>query len=285
PPRKLTTALLAATVLAACGGSSGSADGGLPALPPPPAQAACDDQAASRVPARVDEQIGIDTAANLGPAAPLIGFIHGIAAPSGPDADFHAEAAARITALKPALWRVSDARHHAKAKALGAQQIMYSSADELFGYQPVYYPWNDSGTRSGSFDNWARFDANAANLLQRGLAPGQGVDYWVVLNEPPVSHYTDAERQQLLETYRHGWHNFKNGRPEQNVVGPTSLGFNALLIQSFLDYAAAQNLKYDAIDWHEIGTRPEDVVAHASEVRAMLAARPGLGTPAITISE
>ncbi len=228
--------------------------------------------------------ITIDASSNDGPATPLIGFVHGIAAPSGADYDFPPETAARIAALKPTLWKVSDPRHYLKAKPFGAQ-IMYASSDQYFRYQEIYYPWNDTGTKSGRFDDWANFDANAISVLQRSLTWAQPVDYWGILNEPQFVHYAAADRKRLMQTYKHGYHDFKDGHPEQKVVAPTTIGYSHAVMKPFLDHAAASDLRFDAIDWHELGSRPEDVVDHANDLRALLAARPGLGSPPIIIDE
>ena len=244
----------------------------------------CTDQSASRVPAAVAATITIDAASNRGPAAPLIGFVHGIAAPSGADYDFPAETRARIAALKPTLCKVSDSRHYLKARSFGAQ-ILFASSDAYFNYQPLYYPWNNTGTASGSFDNWANFDANARGLLQRSLTQAQPVDYWGIVNEPQFGRYSTTDQQRMLATFGHGYHSFKDGHPEQKVVAPTTIGYSHTVLQTLLDHAVANVLRFDAIDWHELGTRPEEVVAHAADLRALLAARPSLGMPPILIDE
>jgi hypothetical protein len=276
---RVATALGMALMCSACGGSAGA--GGTPTAA---GDAACTDQSGTRVLATIGASITVD-ASSVGPAAaPLIGFIHGIAAPSGADQDFPAETMARITALKPTLWKVSDSRHYLKAKSFGAQ-IMYASSDAYFNYQAIYYPWNNTGTASGTFDDWVNFDANATSVLQRSLTLAQPVDYWGVLNEPQFIQYTATDQQRMLATFKHGYHDFKDGHAEQKVVAPTTIGYSRSFMVPLLDDAVANGLTFDAIDWHELGTRPEDVVSHADDLRALLAARPGLGTPPIIIDE
>lgn len=270
-----------ALMCSACGG--GSDDG---SSPPPVVVVApgCVDQSRSRILASVDATITVNASINSGPAVPLIGFVHGIAAPSGADYDFPEDTKTRIAALKPSLWKVSDSRHFLKAKSFGAQ-IMYASSDEYFNYQPIYYPWNSTGTSSGIFDNWANFNANAVAILQQSLTQNQPIDYWGVINEPQFVQYSSIDQQRLLTTFNHGYHNFKDGHAEQKVVAPTTIGYTRVVMEPLLDYAVANNLYFDAIDWHELGTRPEDVVTHADDLRALLAARPSLGTPPIIIDE
>ncbi len=229
-------------------------------------------------------EITIDVSSDDGQAAPLIGFVHGIAAPSVPDYDFPAETISRIAALQPTLWKVSDSRHYLKAQAFGAQ-IMYASSDAYFNYQAIYYPWNDTGTQWGRFDDWANFDANAVALLKDSLVPSRQVDYWGIINEPQFIVYSEADQQRLKETFSHGYHDFKDGHPEQRVVAPTTIGYSSKIITALLDYAEDKELRFDAIDWHELGSRPEDVVAHVDDLRALLAARPSLGSPPIIIDE
>jgi hypothetical protein len=62
-------------------------------------------------------------------------------------------------------------------------------------------------------------------------------------------------------------------------------------MRTFLDYVVAHHLKLDAISWHEVdsvpGTtgNPSNVETHVAQARALLAARPSLGHPAIFVNE
>ncbi len=245
---------------------------------------ACPEASSSGATAKGLISVRIDAASNAGVATPLIGFVHGISAPSGPDYDFPPETAARIAALNPTLWKVSDTRHYLKARSFGAE-IMYASSDEYFNYQSFYYPWNDTGTQSGQFDNWSGFNANAIEVLQRSLNLAYPVNYWGIINEPQFIHYSATDQGRLLDTFKHGYHSFKDGHPEQMVVAPTTIGYNHTIMENLLNYAVANNLRFDALDWHELGSRPEDVLANVQDTRALLAARPSLGTPTILIDE
>ena len=64
-------------------------------------------------------------------------------------------------------------------------------------------------------------------------------------------------------------------------------------ITSFLDFAVATNLRFDAIAWHPLGgatfadaqTQPQSIVDDASIIRQLLRERPSLGTPLIAANE
>lgn len=231
-----------------------------------------------------DETITVDAASNGGSPSPLIGFVHGIAAPSGPDEDFPAATQEKIAALAPGFWKVSDARHYKKARSFNAD-VMYASSDEFFDYAPLYYPWNEGGTAAGTFDDWVSFDANEHAVLQVSLSQGQPVSYWGILNEPQIIKYSPKDQARIVQTFGHGYHDFKDGHPEQRVTAPTTIGYSSTVMAALLDYAQSNGLVFDAYDWHELGTRPEDVVAHVADLRSLLQSRPSLGNPPVIIDE
>jgi hypothetical protein len=232
-----------------------------------------------------DEVITVNSASNESSATPLIGFVHGISPSSGADYDFPSATQTKIVALAPTFWKVSDWRHYAKAKRFNAL-VMFASADAYFNYQPIYYPWNNPPTRAGTLDDWVAFNANAVSILQSSLmSPARPVDYWGIVNEPQFSQYSPSDQARLLETFGHGYHNFKDQDSHQKVVGPGTIGYNTTIFTAFLNDAVEKSLKYDAITWHELGTRPEDVVTHVNNLQSLLAARSSLGNPPIIIDE
>ena len=86
----------------------------------------------------------------------------------------------------------------------------------------------------------------------------------------------------------------KAADPTAKVVGPTISGFllapdpkhpSLLDLPTFLQYSAANNLRFDGIVWHETARdylnpydwTAESVVTHIDTMRAMLAQYPQLG--------
>ncbi len=276
----LAAGLLAAGLCVDCSGSGGGGSG--PVVAAAVAASSCSNTSMTPV-GGPTESVTIDVPSNDGAAAPLVGFVLGIAAPSGPDYNFPADTTTRIAALNPTLWKVTDWSHYVKVRPFGAA-IMFASSDAYFNYQPIYYPWNDTGTATGTFDNWHNFDAHERGLLQTSLTQAAPVPYWTILSEPQPSQYSATDQQRLLDTISHGYHDFKDGHPEQKVVAPTTIGYDKTLMQRVLDFAVSNNLLFDAIDWHEFA-RPEDVAGHVQNLRTLLGERPSLGNPPVIIDE
>jgi hypothetical protein len=82
-------------------------------------------------------------------------------------------------------------------------------------------------------------------------------------------------------------------------MGPSISAYNdqasqTLDLATFLDYMVAQHIHLDALSWHEVGARaspaenppdPQSVPIDVARARALVAARPQIGLPAIVINE
>ena len=107
---------------------------------------------------------------------------------------------------------------------------------------------------------------------------------------------------QILQLFLNGYQAIKAGDPAAKIIAPSISGYlvapsrarpELLDLGTFLDFAAGQHLRLDAIAWHETRSsyvptaehRPEAIAAHVAQVRNMIAARPALGSPQIFVNE
>ncbi|MBI4374956.1 MAG: hypothetical protein HY549_00755 [Elusimicrobia bacterium] len=182
-----------------------------------------------------------------------------------------------VSALKPRFWRFDD--------------------DGLSGFAPSYsfirqfspkMTWIIAGgythNKGIGFDqlncqtldmsDWIRY---ATTTVQLGLALSPPISYYDVFNEPDwVLQCPQNLRVSALETlYIQTYNAVKSAAPSAKLVGPSWSYYDFAAIRRFLDLQIANNLHYDAISWHELGSSPQEVVAHVAEVRAYIQANAG----------
>ncbi|MGH9059313.1 MAG: hypothetical protein ACRDZY_07340, partial [Acidimicrobiales bacterium] len=162
--------------------------------------------------------------------------------------------------------------------------------------------------------DWTAYQQWVTATVQQVRASGRRVDNWEVYNEPgsDPSYYTPAGwatvtpallLQQFLVTYQA----IKAADPQANVIGPSlehwtdypgqyGSGDRSFDMTTFLDFAAANDLRLAAISWHEIDDNlgpnpadstlsPQNIVDHVATARQLITARPALGNPKIVINE
>ncbi len=215
------------------------------------------------------------------------GVLHGVTA----DTD-----KSRISALKLRSWRGSggkDNYNNAGRYASSTTQILSDYWFKLIGPVP---PWED----------WTKYKSFVTQLVLTAKREGWSPTYWDVQDEPdyglPYRKGSTVTQQNVLDVYKAAYEAIKTIDPTAKVIGPTLMGFQpdpdpknpgALDLTTFLRYAAANNLKFDGIVWHETGAghlnpyewTTESVVNHVDALRGMLTQWPSLGHPAILLNE
>ena len=244
--------------------------------------------------------ISVDaTTTNGGAQRRASGFLHSL----GPITD-----PAVVDALAPRHWRVSAVWNGGAGPQLAADHgatITYLLSDD----------WRQAtNTGSGAAEPWADWGAYAdwvTSRVQAVQGSGIPVEYWEIQNEPGGPDYYPAgvtpTVDQLLEQHKVAYQAIKAADPAAKVVAPSlnqysdqpGVAAGALDLRTFLDYAVFQNLKFDAISFHDIeyshrpdeyaadswGMQPDQLNRSVARLRALLAERPSLGTPAILVNE
>jgi hypothetical protein len=156
------------------------------------------------------------------------------------------------------------------------------------------------------WENWGRYRSYVTNLVQTARSQGWAPTWWDVQDEPdyglPYPPGVAVTIQNILDIYKNGFEAIKAADPNAKVIGPTLMGFlperdprnpKLLDLTTFLQYAAANNLHFDGLVWHETGAghlnpydwTTESIVNHVDAIRAMLSQWPSLGQPAILLNE
>jgi hypothetical protein len=152
--------------------------------------------------------------------------------------------------------------------------------------------WGGDGRQPPWLDGFMAYDAMVKELVQNSITSGKHVDWWDVLNEPqndcgptdPAAandptkgRYTDwCNKELYLEEYKHAHDAIRSVDPNAKIVGPSLGEFDSepnpvailptactsyrasrfLDLSTFIDYAKSNNLRFDALSWHELGMEP-----------------------------
>lgn len=206
------------------------------------------------------------------------GFLHGVT----PEADM-----AIIQPLQPASWQVNQAQTQGMARQLGAQTVWV--LDDGWDWQyPGIPPWTV----------WPLYEDYVRSTVQGSLDHQQHVDYWDIAGEP--NHGWLGTRDQMHEMFKRAHDVIRSVDADARIIATSQGEFSDSTagadtitqlhdsdLAAFLDYAAAHAMEIDALSWHEIGTRPEDVAAHVARARQLVKDRPALlnSHPEIRINE
>lgn len=222
------------------------------------------------------------------------GFLHGLTSTTD---------AARVEALKPQHWRLADEATYDLARAHGAR-ITWVISDS----------WWQATCENGQtrcpmppWQNWELYDSFVRSLVLQSIGSNRPVDYWDVVNEPPSKQTGSGTPEQYYEQLRHAHDAIRTVDPDAKIVAPSLTTYADVLppeghrsskrnleLKTFLDFAVANNLRFDAISWHEnTGNpeepfptrRPSDIVGHVAQARALLTKYPALGPVEIHINE
>lgn len=203
---------------------------------------------------------------------PLIGFNSGIAGSDAPNDTFSAETTAMIAELSPLFWKVSNPYHYRIATSFGAQ-IQFETVGIYFGYNPQPFPWHD----------WGGYEQAIENAVSTSLRNEAPIFLWDIWNEPAFYYYDNP--LLVLEAFTRAYHTIKITDPNAKITGPSLNGWVPQTLERFLDFLVENDMQFAALNWHELSSRPEELVSHVQEMRAMIATRPTLGSPLINIDE
>ena len=231
--------------------------------------------------------VTVDTARPLGPARLVAqGFIHGVDATTS---------SALLSVLHPQSWLFEQ-----NEAAYGAARAQNATVTDILSddwYRATYTPGRLSGVPPWA--DWKAYGQWVQAYVRSTLADHH-VDYWDIQNEPdgPIDGVQPTVNQALLE-FAVAAGAIRSVDPSARLMGPSLSAFNdrsgpTLDLSTFLAYVAAQHIRVDAISWHEVGARvsasenppdPQSVIIDVARMRALLAAHPAVGSPALVINE
>jgi hypothetical protein len=234
--------------------------------------------------------INVDSTRTVGPAAGQdSGILHSIYPNPGE--------ASRLAPLNIGMWRssfygsLSDNTSRWAVVAANNTPVTLILSDK--------WASDTAGASVTPWSNWTAYRNWVVASVQQLQAAGIRVDYWEVYNEPDAmttNYYPPAQAAtvtpallltQFLVTYQA----IKSILPDAKIIGPSTANWEetpsatTFSMAQFLDFAAANNLSLAALSWHFNTGSPQAIEDQVAEARALLAARPALGTPSIFINE
>lgn len=158
-------------------------------------------------------------------------------------------------------WRVMKA-YYAKAKALGGTMLMLMSDDYQY-----------SCPLPGANGDWTTFDAFLDQLIDSVKANGMtGPDVrWELWNESDYAPtFWSGTQAQWLDTWKHEYDHVRAALPSAVIEGPSfASGAGGSSMNAFLDYAKANNVVPDILNWHEAGGGSDPQADAATATRAL----------------
>jgi hypothetical protein len=227
--------------------------------------------------------LAVDARTSAGPATGVgLGVLNSITADTAAD---------RVTPLAPKAWRISagDMAAYEQAKRYGGSITVLLSD-----------PWTVSTGAEAPWARWEFYRWWIGAVTDAYIAAGQVPDYWEVQNEPRPEAYlrsTAATPDLVFEQYRIASEAIHERLPQAKVIGPSpgyvTFGFGLGDVDGFLSRAKAAGIQVGGVSWHEIGGSclgycdgsPRAVLQHADDVRAAIAATPGVGAPQLIVNE
>ncbi len=164
-------------------------------------------------------------------------------------------------------WAVMKA-YYARVKAMGGTLLMLMSDDYQY-----------SCPLPGAGGDWTTFDAFLGQLIDSVKANGMtGPDVrWELWNESDYAPtFWSGTQAQWLDTWKHEYQKVRAALPSAVIEGPSfASGPGGSSMSAFLDYAKANNVLPDILNWHEAGGGSDPVADLATANR-------GLSTRGIT---
>jgi|GEM_PF-3729868 len=162
-----------------------------------------------------------------------------------------------IAQLKPQLWRVFLSGDIVDALSYNPKRFTYDTSTGYYylvcgmkhncdpinpaDHLPAILPWED---------NYAVYRKYVTDVMHGIAEHKMPVDYLEWWNEPDRQERFGTD-QQMFETFKVFHDTVRSINPNQKIEAPAATFLDQSFLLSFLDYAAANNLRLDALSWHE----------------------------------
>jgi len=237
----------------------------------------------------VGQTIIIDAGKNLGPPQLRQGFVHGLNYERGRD---YSKTVALISALKPKSWRLSS-YSHVYGFVVGEAKLPQTLGTKIvFNFQDLFNIRYGHGVRVSAgcapnqkncFSSYDTFKTSWLELLNAAMRTEAErkltIDYFDVFAEPD---YGDGKLgvapEQLGDIFKSTHDAVRQYLPNAKIVAPSITSFKERFLKRFLVFVADNDLRLDALSWHEFET-PEILPAHVNEIREFIKTQPKLCNP------
>lgn len=236
-----------------------------PAPPPPPANAVAHLRVA---------------ADSSNPLKLRQGFLHGVSADRISSATLD-----RVNELKPGAWRMSNlfgAYDFVSLNQLRARlgtRVAFSLQDpfsERWGNPVVVGPDCVANNPSYCFASYSLLRQKWSDYVEQFMlsanAQAAGIDDFDIFNEPG-STFKGVTQAQLFELLQIAHDTIRRHKPAAVIVAPSIERFDEAGLNDMFNFLALNDLRIDAISWHELEGTPADVAAHVAAARQLISAR------------
>jgi len=130
-----------------------------------------------------------------------------------------------------------------------------------------YFPWQD----------WNRWETYVTNYVNGYISDPEQLE-WVVWQEPDSVEPAvwQGTPEQFFETWKRAVIIIRRLRPNDLIVGPSTVSFNLPYLHSFLIYSQANGVIPDVLSWHELsdigssGYTPDLIPQHVLSIKQFL---------------
>ncbi|MGG6309310.1 carbohydrate-binding protein [Paenibacillus macerans] len=166
-----------------------------------------------------------------------------------------------------------------RVNALGAHyQILVS---DIWGSDGRTIPDNNQPIFPGDNGNWTSWEQFLTQLVQDKKANHMTNARYDIWNEPDGAYFWPRSAAQYSEMWKRSVQLIRSLDPDAVIVGPGYGGFNTNQLSAWLDYAKANNVLPDILDWHFSA----DPVADAQTARDLLSSKNITSIDGFTIGE
>lgn len=193
----------------------------------------------------------------------------------------------RISALKPAFWRLNGESDYRIAQSLGAKTTFVLS--DPYAWQNGGYanlaPWAANPPTCPIA--WGCYEDYLKKIVDAQSTHAVSIDFFDVWSEPDWSWKGSISDLFLLASKTSSL--IHRDIPRAGAVFPSISDFHGFFNQGytpekFVHELAVKKIRVDALSWHEF-YMPEDTPGHVARMRAAIAKNPSLGNPQIHINE
>lgn len=232
------------------------------------------------------QTIVIHAERSLGVSQLRQGFVHGISYEKGRD---YSKTIALISALRPMTWRLSSWANvydfvvgEAKLPQTLGTVIVFNIQDLFnirYGYD-VRIRLICLPTRKNCFSSYDKFRKSWLEVVNAAIRTyaekNLTIDYVDVFAEPDYgSGKLGITPEQLGDIFKSTHDIVRQYHPNARIVAPSLSAFRAQFLKRFLVFVAENNLRLDALSWHEF-EGPIIVPSHVSEIQQFIRTQPKL---------
>ncbi|MFZ5468572.1 MAG: hypothetical protein ACOZIN_03960 [Myxococcota bacterium] len=224
------------------------------------------------------------------------GFLHGLSTNR-----ITADTVRRVEELKPGAWRMSSyygAYDFVTQNTLPARfgtQVVFNLNDVFsgtYGYPVVVGPNCIPNNPRHCFASYDELRQSWSDFMESFMlavdAQNPAFDYYDLFAEPDWS-WKGISAEQFFEIFKIAHDTIRRHRPEAKIVAPSLEKFNGPGLELFFQYAVDNDLRIDAVSWHEIYQTPAEVAGHVEAARNLIQtifqAKPSLAVKELHINE